>query len=452
MFVDSRQHDVGRGTLVGGVGFVRACGRGGEHVGPRAADEIVEFVLVGRVGAERRKHERVTTWFTDEQVRDQLVATALLVLLAARMEVAGGDGGERRGPLPRLAETLGEQLVVPQPDGLEPIAPAREHADRRGHPFFGEVRHAHEPQHGIVGHGCFAKPPVHRRRTFEQPHDVDADGRGRKEAHRGEHGEAAAHTVGDVEHVGAADRPGEIGQPARAARDRHDPFGQERAVVADRVGQGREKQPRRHGRLQRAAALADHEERPAVKQVGIRGLPLPCRAQQVEQALRGVVVDVEPLERQPGPAAALAARELVVKGVTAGLEERPRAHVRPADAEHHDPIDRLAEPPGRAEDGEEFARGPVGVIGGQEPVGEIDERGVERLAGPCAAGSEAIEIRQRLGPGLVEPRVERREVGGGDPTGREHSGRVVVDRILGRLRADDAHGCIPTVVVVSIAV
>ena len=83
MFVDPRQHDVGRGPLVGGIGFVRACSRSDEHVGPRAADEIVEFVLVGRVGAERRKHERVAARFTDEQVRDQLVATALLVLLAA---------------------------------------------------------------------------------------------------------------------------------------------------------------------------------------------------------------------------------------------------------------------------------------------------------------------------------------------------------------------------------
>ena len=59
----------------------------------------------------------------DHQVGDQLVAAALLMLLAAGMEVAGVDDRQRRGALAVLAQALGKQLVVPEADRLQALAP-----------------------------------------------------------------------------------------------------------------------------------------------------------------------------------------------------------------------------------------------------------------------------------------------------------------------------------------
>ena len=84
---------------------------------------------------------------------------------------------------------------------------------------------------------------------------------------------------------------------------------------------------KRRGRFQRAAALADDEDRPTV-----------VALQQVQQPADAVVIDVVALEVDAGAVAAGRPRQLVVIGMAAGLEHRPGAHVRPADAEDHDPI------------------------------------------------------------------------------------------------------------------
>ena len=86
---------------------------------------------------------------------------------------------------------------------------------------------------------------------------------------------------------------------------------------------------------------------------------LPCASavsQQVQQPLRGVVVDVVPLKVHPRFAAALAPRKLVVVRVAAGLHQGPRPHVRPADAQHHHAIDRVAQPRRRRQDAAQLAR------------------------------------------------------------------------------------------------
>ena len=71
----------------------------------------------------------------------------------------------------------------------------------------------------------------------------------------------------------------------------------------------------------------------------------------VEQSGHGVVVDVVALEIDPRPAALRAcARQLVVVRMAAGLEQRPGAHVRAADAQHHHAIDLAGQPIGRGED------------------------------------------------------------------------------------------------------
>jgi hypothetical protein len=63
-----------------------------------------------------------------------------------------------------------------------------------------------------------------------------------------------------------------------------------------------------------------------------------------------------------------------------------------------------------------------------------------------AAAPPAVHVGERLGPGRVEPAGEAVEIGLGDAPGRQHGRRVVLDRIGGGLRTDDAHGGgLPTV-------
>ena len=91
---------------------------GAENVGQGLAGKRVELVLV-----ELRPLDghRLALRLLDDEIRDELVAAAFLVLLAARMEIAGVDDRQRRGALAVLAETLGQELVVPKPDASSPL-------------------------------------------------------------------------------------------------------------------------------------------------------------------------------------------------------------------------------------------------------------------------------------------------------------------------------------------
>ena len=91
--------------------------------------ERIELVLIEvamRPTASRSRRD-----FVDDDVGDQLVAAAFLMLLAARVQVARVDDRQRRGAVFVLAEAFGEQLVVPQAGGFQALAPGRQHADRR---------------------------------------------------------------------------------------------------------------------------------------------------------------------------------------------------------------------------------------------------------------------------------------------------------------------------------
>jgi hypothetical protein len=164
------------------------------------------------------------------------------------------------------------------------------------------------------------------------------------------------------------------------------------------------------------------------------------RRDQVEQPLRGVVVEGEPLERQPRPAPAFTAGQLVVKRVAAGIEHPPRAQQGAAGAEHHHPVHRLADPPRDREHREQFALRPPRAVVGQQPVGLVDEGRPDRFAVGAAAAPPAVEVGERLLPRALEPRREPVEARTRQAARGEHARGIVVERILRRFRADHAHG------------
>ena len=134
-------------------------------------------------------------------------------------------------------------------------------------------------------------------------------------------------------------------------------------VAAARLAQGVEEDAEGDGRFQRAAALADDDDAPVV-----------AAFDQIQQALHGVVVDVVALEVDSRPAAAPLARDFVVIRMAAGLEQRPGAHVRAADAQHQHPIDFLGQPVAGGDD--PLQQRPVFV---HHPLGQVEEGGVQRL-------------------------------------------------------------------------
>ena len=62
--------------------------------------------------------------------------------------------------------------------------------------------------------------------------------------------------------------------------------------------------PQRHGRFQSTAALADNHDCPTVLELA----GLIAAAQQVAESLRGVVVDIVPLEIETGNTSPLGTR------------------------------------------------------------------------------------------------------------------------------------------------
>ncbi|MFO0000478.1 MAG: hypothetical protein ACK559_05060, partial [bacterium] len=104
-------------------------------------------------------------------------------------------------------------------------------------------------------------------------------------------------------------------QPARLPSHRHDDLRKPLHVAADGIEQRGEKEPRRDRRFQRAAALADDEDRPAVQQIVRDGSAR--RSHEIQKPLRGIVVHIEALEREPGPPPPFAPRQLIVERMAA---------------------------------------------------------------------------------------------------------------------------------------
>ena len=111
-----------------------------------------------------------------------------------------------------------------------------------------------------------------------------------------------------------------------------------------------------------------------------------------------------------------------MKRMAAGFKHRPRTHDTRTATEHHHAIDGIADSPCRSQDRKELARRPLRAVVGEEPVGELEH-------GRC----------DHLGPGGLEPVGKALDGGPGNHAGRERGGGIVADRILGELRADDAH-------------
>ena len=172
-----------------------------------------------------------------------------------------------------------------------------------------------------------------------------------------------AHALEDGEDVRAAQGRGQIAEPAGLAGHRHDAAAQLRFIAAARLPQGVKEDTESDGRLQRAAALADDHEPPTV-----------VAGEHVQQAAHRVVVDIIALEIDPRPVPAGFARKLVVIGMAAGLEQRPRPHVRPADTQNHHAIDLGGQPIAGGDDAVE-----QGAVFVQQPLGQVEESGVQRL-------------------------------------------------------------------------
>ena len=211
------QADRGRAAIVLGVGLIRAGNR------PRwrmSGSVLPESALsLSWSNSDRSMATGSRCGVLDDEVGDELVAAAFLVLLAAGMEVAGVDDRQRRGALAVLAEAFGEQLVVPEADRFEALAPGGKHADRGAAAGFHQPRHADVVEHGVVQRRRGAEPLVHGRRAFEQMLHVEAHHGRRQQADGAEDREPPADAVGNREDVLAAEGVGQIAEPARLAGD-----------------------------------------------------------------------------------------------------------------------------------------------------------------------------------------------------------------------------------------
>ena len=272
---------------------------------------------------------RLAVRLFDDHVGDQLVAAALLVLLAAGMEVAGVDDRQRRGPLAVLAEAFGKELVVPQAHRLQALAPGGKHADGGAAAGFHQpATRPHNPardspRRAVRNRSFMAAAPSSRWPTSRP---IMAAG-SRPTALRTENRPPTPSGMGKTSV-----------QPMAAASSRSRPVAPVTAMTRlasfsasppHDFAQRLEEEAEGDGRFQRAAALADDDDAPVVARLR----PDPSRP------WHGVVVEVVALEVDPRPAAAPLPGKLVVVGMAAGLEQRPGAHVRAADAQHHHAID-----------------------------------------------------------------------------------------------------------------
>ena len=178
---------------------------------------------------------------------------------------------------------------LPQVDSTRIVAPRR---------CLHQMADADVVEHGVFARRRVAEVLVHGRGAFEQLDDVEPEHGGRQQARRRVKIENRPPTPSGMGNISGQPRRGaEASQAARRAGDRHDQAAHFFDVVAARLAEGVEEDAKGDGRFQRAAALADDDDAPAL--VAVLG------AQQLEQAGQRVVVDVVALEVDPRPPAAL---------------------------------------------------------------------------------------------------------------------------------------------------
>ena len=89
--------------------------------------------------------------------------------------------------------------------------------------------------------------------------------------------------------------------------------------------------------------------------------------------------------------------------MAAGLEQRPGAHVRAADAQHDDAIDLAGQSLGGGQDPAQLAALALAGVFVQQPLGQVDERRRPAGAFPSGTGSAA----SATAPGRRAPRSAR---------------------------------------------
>ena len=142
------------------------------------------------------------------------------MLLAARVKVASAHHSQGQGALFVLAETLAEQLVVPEAQRFKLCAPRAEYAAVHGAPGLKQVVGRNVVEHRIIAGGRIGEAFGHGRRALKQAHHIDAQDGGRKQTHCRENRVATAEVVGDREDVSAADVLGEVPKLSRWAGNR----------------------------------------------------------------------------------------------------------------------------------------------------------------------------------------------------------------------------------------
>ena len=118
-------------------------------------------------------------------------------------------------------------------------------------------------------------------------------------------------------------------QAAGLARNRDDPVGERLRVASDRLAEGREILAEGDGRLDGSPALADDDEGPLVLDAP-RGLAI---AEQFQQSLGGIVIQVVSLEVEARTAATFPATQFVEIGFAACFHQSSGTDVRAADAQ-----------------------------------------------------------------------------------------------------------------------
>ena len=119
-------------------------------------------------------------------------------------------------------------------------------------------------------------------------------------------------------------------------------------------------------------------------------------AEEMEEPLGGVVVNVVSGEVHAGSAAPLCAGAFVEIGLAATFHQRPGTHVRTTNPEDDDFIDLVPHPGGRIEDFSEFAVGAIGLVGVKRSLGQFVEPGIEGLFcfGNVGLGCEKFEVAE----------------------------------------------------------
>ena len=123
------------------------------------------------------------------------------VLLATAVQVASVDGCQRCRPSSVLSEALGQQLVVPQAQRFQRLAPDRQNSHVHAVVFFGGDRSGGVVQRWVVTWIGLAEHPRHFGRPGQQRADIESkDGRGQQPDGR-HHREPAANPVGQCEDI-----------------------------------------------------------------------------------------------------------------------------------------------------------------------------------------------------------------------------------------------------------